>query len=108
MVGMDKTAISVLNSIILVTCISWGYSKRKRKKQNLSKFINETEFDELESYIMNTFGEMENVFHEVYSPDIHVDIAIIPPNEHDHFYKLITMGIGAHDMHVPSVIVGYE
>ena len=47
-----------------------------------------TEFDELESYIMNTFGEMENVFHEVYSPDIHVDIEIIPPNEHDHFYNL--------------------
>lgn len=37
---------------------------------------------------MNTFGEMENVFHEVYSPDIRVDIEIIPPNEHDHFYNL--------------------
>ena len=37
---------------------------------------------------MNTVGEMENVFHEVYSPDIHVDIEIIPPNEHDHFYNL--------------------
>lgn len=62
--------------------------KGREKKQNLSKFINETEFDELESYITNTFGEMENVFHEVYSPDIHVDIEIIPSNEHDHFYNL--------------------
>lgn len=88
-----------------------GLFKKKKDHQTEVKSVelyDETELEELESYITNTFGEMENVFHEVYSPDIHVDIAIIPPNEHDHFYKLITMGMGAHDMNVPSEIAEYE
>ena len=44
------------------------------------------------------FGEVENVFHELVSPDIHVDICIVPPSEKRDYYTLVTMGMGAHRM----------
>ena len=34
----------------------------------------EEEMSVVEQHIKNTFGEFENVFHELVSPDIHVDI----------------------------------
>ena len=37
-----------------------------------------------------------------------MDIAIIAPNETDPYYKLVTMGMGAHDMEVPSQFAAYE
>ena len=36
------------------------------------------------------------------SPDIHVDICIIPPRRDHDYYTLVTMGMGAHEMDVPE------
>jgi hypothetical protein len=41
------------------------------------------------------------VYHEIASPDIHVDIALIEPTEQRNYYTLVTMGMGAHRMNVP-------
>ncbi|MEY8440665.1 immunity protein Imm33 domain-containing protein [Anaerotruncus colihominis] len=60
------------------------------------------ELDRLESFIARRFGRYESVFHELISPDIHVDIAIIAPNEERNYYTLVTMGMGAHRMNVPD------
>ena len=38
----------------------------------------EDEMSAIEQHIKNTFGEFENVFHELVSPDIHVDICVVP------------------------------
>ena len=45
----------------------------------------EEEAAEVESFIADTFGDFENVFHEIFSPDIHVDICIIPPDDERDF-----------------------
>lgn len=37
------------------------------------------EMKTVDKYINETFGECPTVFHEIVSPDIHVDICIIPP-----------------------------
>lgn len=42
------------------------------------------------------------------SPDIHLDIIIIPPTEDNNYYKLITMGMGAYKMNVPEELKQYE
>ena len=60
------------------------------------------ELDRLESFIARRFGRYESVFHELISPDIHVDIAIIAPDEKRNYYTLVTMGMGAHRMNVPG------
>lgn len=62
----------------------------------------EADWDAVEAHIQKYFGECPNVYHEVVSPDIHVDICVIPPSEERDFYTLVTMGMGAHKMNVPS------
>lgn len=65
------------------------------------EMYSEKEMDALENHISTYFGDFENVFHEVASPDIHVDIYIIPPTPERNYYTLITGGMGAHIMNVP-------
>ena len=62
----------------------------------------------VEQHIKNTFGAFENVFHELVSPDIHVDICVVPPSEKRDYYTLVTMGMGAHRMNVPEELAEYK
>ena len=57
-----------------------------------------------EEYIKDNIGEFDNVYHELYSSDVHLDILIIPPNSKNNFYKLVTRGLGAYKMNVPDII----
>ena len=41
----------------------------------------EDEIAELDKYIEDSFGSYENVFHEIVSPDIHLDVCIVPPSD---------------------------
>lgn len=68
----------------------------------------EDEMSAIEQHIKNMFGEFENVFHELVSPDIHVDICIVPPSEERDYYTLVTMGMGAHRMNVPKELEEYK
>lgn len=77
------------------------------KKQKLVLY-NEQELNELEQFIKHNIGSFDQVLHEIYSPDIHLDIAVIEPSEKRPFYSLVTMGLGAYSMNVPSQIKDYE
>ena len=66
------------------------------------------EMDAVEQYIQRTFGEFGHVFHELVSPDIHVDICVIPPSGKRNYYTLVTMGMGAHPMNVPDELAEYH
>lgn len=68
----------------------------------------EKELNEYEAFIQQNFGEYREVFHEIVSPDIHLDIIIVPPTDDDPYYKLITMGMGAYAMNVPESLKGEE
>lgn len=68
----------------------------------------EDEMEAVEGHIQQYFGEFENVFHELVSPDIHVDICIVPPTEERDYYTLVTMGMGAHRMNVPEELAEYK
>ena len=62
----------------------------------------EEEMDSVEEHIKKCFGDFGQVFHEIYSPDIHVDICIVEPSEERNYYTLVTMGMGARPMNVPE------
>lgn len=66
------------------------------------------ELDLYEKYIEETFGHFHEVFHEIVSTDIHLDIIIVPPTDKRPYYKLITMGMGAYRMNVPDKWREYE
>ena len=68
----------------------------------------EEEMEAVEEHIEQYFGKFENVFHELVSPDIHVDICIVPPTEERDYYTLVTMGMGAHRMNVPEELAEYK
>ncbi|MDR2186304.1 MAG: suppressor of fused domain protein [Treponema sp.] len=85
----------------------------ERKRQGRSGEYNpelyrEEDVNCIESHIEKYFGKFKNVFHEVVSPDIHVDIIIIEPVPERSYYVLVTSGMGAHRMHVPGELKGLE
>jgi tetratricopeptide (TPR) repeat protein len=61
----------------------------------------EDELKALEAHIEKHFGAYQNVFHELESPDIHVDIAVIEPSVRRNYYTLVTIGMGARKMKTP-------
>ena len=68
----------------------------------------EEEMEAVEAHIQQYFGKFENVFHELSSPDIHVDICVVPPSGDRDYYTLVTMGMGAHRMNVPEELAEYK
>lgn len=60
------------------------------------------EMDAVEDHISSHFGDYPNVFHELVSPDIHVDICLIEPTPERDYYTLVTCGMGAHSMGIPE------
>ncbi|MCR4651247.1 MAG: suppressor of fused domain protein [Lachnospiraceae bacterium] len=65
----------------------------------------EDEQEEVEKYICDAFGEFASVFHELVSPDIHLDVCLIPPSDEEPYYKLVTLGAGAYKMNVPDELL---
>lgn len=66
------------------------------------------EMEAIEAHVQKCFGPFDNVFHELGSPDIHVDICVVPPSERRNCYTLVTMGMGAHRMDVPKELAEYK
>lgn len=66
------------------------------------------EIDKYHEFIKDKYGEHTLVYHELYSPDIHLDILVVPPSEDRNYCKLITRGMGAYKMNVPSQLKDYE
>lgn len=73
-----------------------------KPKRKTSWYYTEAEVDICEAYIEKCYGKIETYFHEIVSPDIHLDIALIPPSEEMPVYKLVTVGMGAYSMNVPK------
>ena len=78
------------------------------RKNNAPEVYSEDEMSVIEQHIQKYFGEFENVFHELSSPDIHVDICVVPPSEKRDYYTLVTMGMGAQRMNVPEKLAEYK
>lgn len=83
-------------------------SAYKKKAPMPTEVYTEEELDAVESYIETNFGTYANVFHEIVSPDIHLDICIVDPTEERNYYMLVTLGMGAHRMNVPKELAEYK
>ncbi|MGN0594386.1 MAG: suppressor of fused domain protein [Hominimerdicola sp.] len=68
----------------------------------------EEEMLTVEKHIEKYFGKFETVLHEIYSPDIHVDICVVPPTKERDYYILSTMGMGARKMNVPEELADHK
>lgn len=93
-----------INTSIIKKC---NYYIKGKKEKPIYAYT-KNEMKEYENYISKNFGNISKVYHELYSPDIHVDIIIIPPTPEQNFYKLITEGVGAFKMNVPEMVKQFE
>jgi len=98
---------------LLAACLEEaGHRKTEHRKNENNEHNPELysgeDLDALEQHIETHFGAFTNVFHEIASPDIHVDIVIIEPTPERNYYILLTMGMGARSMDVPAELEGYH
>ncbi len=63
------------------------------------------ELSAVEEHIKENFGSYKSVLREICSPDVRLDICVIPPCEGHDCYTLVTLGMGAHRMDVPDDVV---
>ena len=91
---------------LLEACLAEADQKKKMDYNPV--LYSEDELDALGRHIEKYFGSYKNVLHEIASPDIHVDIAIIEPTPERNYYVLVTMGMGARKMDVPSDVKKYR
>ena len=69
----------------------------------------EKDEEEVVECIKEDYGEFQNVLHEVVSTDIHLYLALIPPQEDRDYYTLCTIGAGAYRMEIERDIrTGYH
>ena len=81
---------------------------QNEEKTSSPEVYTQEEMEAVEGHIQQYFGKFENVFHELDSPDIHVDICVVPPSEERDYYTLVTMGMGTHRMNVPEELAEYK
>jgi hypothetical protein len=82
--------------------------KEEHKTTEAPEIYTEKEMDTVSAHIAQHFGGFKNVLHELASPDIHVDIAVVEPAKGRNYYVLCTLGMGAHRMNVPPECEGLE
>ena len=78
------------------------------EESSVPEVYTEEELAAVEGHIQQYFGKFGHVFHELSSPDIHVDICVVPPSQERDYYTLVTMGMGAHRMNVPEALAEYK
>ncbi|MDR2904771.1 MAG: suppressor of fused domain protein [Helicobacteraceae bacterium] len=77
-------------------------------KKQQPELYDEDEMGAIESHIKEYFGDYESVFHEIASPDVHIDIVPIGPTSKRDRIVLVTMGVGARKMDMPEEADAYE
>ena len=116
MIGLDYTIILVygfedssdLFRVVVDTDGSEDEDILWCKDGGAPEIYSEDEMKAVEAHIEKYFGPIDNVLHEIVSPDIHVDICLIKPTEERDYYTLVTMGMGAHKMDVPEELAEYK
>jgi tetratricopeptide (TPR) repeat protein len=89
---------------------TWQFLAASRREAGLEgpqmqgnpELYTEEEMNCVQAHIEKYFGNARTVFHEIASPDIHVDILVIEPVPGRDCYILVTMGMGAHRMKTPE------
>ena len=78
----------------------WAEALKDTEDKLGMMLYSEKEENEISEYIEKHFGAFDHVFHEMLSPDIHLDIAMIPASEERNYITLCTIGAGACPMHM--------
>ena len=62
----------------------------------------ESHLEAITAHVEQHFGPVENVFHELLSDQVHVDVLLVAPSEARPYVTLVTSGMSELPMHVPE------
>ena len=62
----------------------------------------------ISDHVETHLGEIDGVWHELVSDQVHIDIHCVAPTEDRPFRTLVTSGMSQHPMAVPREALGYE
>ena len=85
-----------------------GNQKSEAQQYPAPEMYEQEDWEAVEAHLEQYFGPCDNVFHEIMSPDIHVDIYIMKPTPERNYYVLSTFGMGAHRMNVPAELAEHK
>ncbi len=71
----------------------YRYGDKAESKFTIPVHVDEKQTAMIEKHIEKYIGKIENVFHEVVSDTVHIDINVIPPTPERNVYTLITTGM---------------
>jgi tetratricopeptide (TPR) repeat protein len=107
--AIEKGDDSEDTRMLLQASLSEAESRRRQGNSGyVPDYYSEEDLAALEAHIEKYFGRYQNVFHEIESPDIHVDIAVIEPSLRRNYYTLVTIGMGARRMKTPPDLEGMD
>ncbi len=77
------------------------YTRSATPKGVVPRQLTEREMSAIEAFYRENLGDFPTVFHEIYSPDIHLDILPIPATGGYEWATIATMGMAAAPMNAP-------
>ena len=76
--------------------------ERSQRRRRRPEPYHKEERRAVEAYINEAFGPIVQMFFDLETEDLPVDIAVVAPSEEADYYKLVTVGLGAWRMDVPT------
>lgn len=64
--------------------------------------------EEIQDHLAQHIGEVDNVFHEIVSDLVHLDVLVVPANDERPFHLLVTSGVSDLPMMVPEGMEEYN
>ncbi|MDR0435124.1 MAG: DUF2185 domain-containing protein [Gracilibacteraceae bacterium] len=95
----------------------FGFGKKKKDDAGKAgsgggssrpEVYDEADWNAVDAHIAKHFGDGDGVFHEIVSPDIHLDIYMCEPTAERPYYTLVTHGMGARRMNVPEALAEHR
>ena len=78
------------------------YRHKEREKEVAPAFGDEDNIEKISEHIERYVGEPKNVFHELISDLVHIDVHIVEPSDTRPYYTLVTSGMSDRPMTVPE------
>ena len=76
------------------------------KHENQKEFeiadMSDSSVERIEEHFEKNFGKVKNVFHEIISDKVHIDVHVIEPSEEQNYYIIFTTGMSDKPMNVPD------
>ncbi|MCR8645493.1 suppressor of fused domain protein [Paenibacillus sp. N1-5-1-14] len=69
---------------------------------------NEQTLHAVSNHVEKHIGKISNVFHEIISPQVHLDVLIVNPTKERDYYTLVTAGMSNLPMNVPNGAEKYK